>query len=173
MRDWLGVRDRHSWDDEELIVHNTRYMQYSVYAVLHDCSSRCMQCSVNAVLGGYWTPCLLMIIAWRDGDGYLHFMFVGYGTVEHKVGREDRRWEIIMQNCDCREFRVRVNRAILIWQVQHVIQQFTTPIFSIFSTQSSKSYPWFLIPTQIPRIIPSFIHPISLSRPQLYYDCRI
>jgi len=41
MRDWQGAGDRRSWDDAVLGVCSARCMQYSVYAVLSVCCTRC------------------------------------------------------------------------------------------------------------------------------------
>jgi len=35
-----------------------------------------------------------MIMAWRDRDGWLYFVFLGDGRVEDKKERDGRRWDI-------------------------------------------------------------------------------
>jgi len=38
------------------------------------------------------TLCWLMIMAWIDREGWLNFVFLGDGGVEHKKERDQRRW---------------------------------------------------------------------------------
>jgi len=33
-----------------------------------------------------------MIMAWREREGRLNFVFIGDGRVEHKKERDQRRW---------------------------------------------------------------------------------
>jgi len=46
----------------------------------------------DAVLGVSCTLSELMIMAWRDREGRLNFVFLGDGRVEHKKERDQRRW---------------------------------------------------------------------------------
>jgi len=46
----------------------------------------------DALLGVCCTRCWLMIMAWRDREGWLNFVFLGDGRVEHKKERDQRRW---------------------------------------------------------------------------------
>jgi len=64
-------------------------MLYLVYAVLSVCCTRCMLYSVYAC-----TRCQLMIMAWRDGEGWLDFVFCDDSWVVHKKVRDGGwRWE--------------------------------------------------------------------------------
>ena len=58
--------------------------QYAVYAVLSVCCTQCMLYSVYAVLGVCHTRCELVIMAWRDSERRLKFIFSGDGRVEDK-----------------------------------------------------------------------------------------
>jgi len=57
---------------------------------------------------GCCTWCKLMIMAWRDTEGSLHFMFLGDSRVEDVKERDERRWDLIMRNQDFREFCMQV-----------------------------------------------------------------
>ena len=75
-------------------VYCTWCMLYSVYAVLGVCCTRCMLYSVYAVFGVRCTPCQLRIITWRDGEGWLNFMFCDNGRVMDDKKRDGGwRWE--------------------------------------------------------------------------------
>jgi len=69
---------------------STQWMQFSVYAVLFECRNQCMLYSVNAVLGVCCTPCQLLLMAWRDGEGWTHFMFLGVSRVEDEKETDER-----------------------------------------------------------------------------------
>ena len=56
-------------------------MLYSVYAVLGVCCTRCMPYSVYDVL---------LIMAWRDREGWLNFVCLGDGRIEDKKERDER-----------------------------------------------------------------------------------
>jgi len=88
----------------------TRCMLYSVYAVLGVCCTRCMLYSVYAVLGVFCTLCMLysvyvgldvcctqcqlMMMAWRDRQGWLSFVLSNNGTVVDEKERDGGwRWE--------------------------------------------------------------------------------
>jgi len=84
--------------------------------------------------------------------------------------------QIIMRNCDWREFGVRDNLPSLIWQARVPIRRVITPIqgfptqsgeslhrYEVFPTWSWNSYPWFLTSACILHIIPIFIPHRSLS----------
>jgi len=78
-------------------VCSTQFMQYScmqdsVYAVLGVCSTRCMQYSVYAVLGVCFTRWQLLIIAWRDREWWLNFIFIDNSRVEDENERNGKRW---------------------------------------------------------------------------------
>jgi len=70
----------------------TEYMLYSVYAVLGLCWTPCLLYSVYAGLCVCCTWCLLLIIAWRDREGILNFVFLGDGTIEDKKERDETVW---------------------------------------------------------------------------------
>jgi len=55
--------------------NNLGWMLYSVCAVLGGCCTRWMLYSVYAVLSVCYTRCQLMIMTWRDGEGWLNFVF--------------------------------------------------------------------------------------------------
>jgi len=63
----------------------------------------------DAVQGICCTRCLLMIVAWRDREGFVNFVFLGDGRDKHKEEISEEIGEIIMINCDLKEFWVRVN----------------------------------------------------------------
>ena len=69
-----------------------------------------------------------MIMACRDREWWLNFVFLGDGRVLDEKERDERRWEIRMRNWDIREFRVPVIWPFLIWQVRVPIQQVITLI---------------------------------------------
>jgi len=46
----------------------------------------------DAVVDVCCTWCYVMIMAWRDGEGSVNFVFLGDGRVEHKKERDQRRW---------------------------------------------------------------------------------
>jgi len=52
-------------------------MQYAVYAVLNVCCTRCE----------------LLIMAWRDREAWLNFMFLHDGRVEDEKERDEMKWE--------------------------------------------------------------------------------
>jgi len=81
----------------------------------------------DAVLGVCCTRCQLMIMAWRDREGWLNFTFLGDGRVEHKKERRSEEMgEIIMRTWDLREVRVRVNWPSPIRQVPVPIRRVIT-----------------------------------------------
>jgi len=67
MRDWLRVGDK---------------------SILNWCSTRCTQYSEYAVLGVCCTRCYRLIMACRDREGWLNFVFLGDGRVEDKKERD-------------------------------------------------------------------------------------
>jgi len=70
------------------------WMLYSVYAVLGVCCTRCMLYSVHTVLCVCCTRCQLMIMAWRDREGWLNFVFCDDGCVVDVKERDGEwRWE--------------------------------------------------------------------------------
>jgi len=72
----------------------TRCMLYSVYAVLGVCCTQCMLHSVNAVLGVCCTGCQLIIMVWRDREGWLNSVFSDDGRVMDENDRDEGwRWE--------------------------------------------------------------------------------
>jgi len=100
-------------------------------------------------------------MAWRDREGWLSFVFLGDGRVEHKKERDQRRWGIIMRNWDLREFHVRVNWPSPIRQVRVPIRRAITLILGLLNPfrqvvlliSHSRSYPPYR----------SHLHPLSLS----------
>jgi hypothetical protein len=77
MRYWLGAGDSGCWDDPVHVV----------------CSSQCMLYSLYAVPGVCCTWCSLLIMAWRDKEGGLNFVFLGDGRVVDEQLRDERRWD--------------------------------------------------------------------------------
>jgi len=75
----------------------------------------------DAALGVCCTRCQLMIMAWRDREWWLNFVYLGDGRVE-EMGK------IIMRNWDLREFRMRVSWLCPIRQVRVPIWRVITPI---------------------------------------------
>jgi len=67
-------------------------MQYAVYAVLSVCCTWCMLYLVYAVLGVYCTRCQLLIMAWRNRERWLNFVFLGDGRIEDVKERYEMRW---------------------------------------------------------------------------------
>jgi len=67
-------------------------MLYSVYAVLGVCWTWCMLYSVDAVLGVCCTGCQLMLMACRDWEGWLYFVFCDDGRVADKKWK-DSGWK--------------------------------------------------------------------------------
>jgi len=89
----LGA-DRLAWSGRQLIVRwcSMRCMQYSEYAVLSVCWTQSLLNSVYAVLGVCCTWCELMIMAWRDREGWLNILFSGDSGVEDEKEGDDTRW---------------------------------------------------------------------------------
>jgi len=100
-------------------------------SILGWCSTRCMQYSVYAVLGEFCTQCYLLIMAWRDSEGWLNFVFLGDGRVEDDKESDESRWEIIMRNWDLRESHVQVIFPFLVWPVRVPIRRVITPILGL------------------------------------------
>jgi len=72
----------------------TRCMLYSVYAILSVCCTQCMLYSVYAVLGVCCSQCQLMIMAWRDREGWHNFVFWDDSRVGDEKERDGGwRWE--------------------------------------------------------------------------------
>jgi len=61
-------------------------------SILGWCSMPCMKSSVYAVIGVCCTWCQLLIMEWRDTEGWLNFVFLGDGRGENEYVRDDRRW---------------------------------------------------------------------------------
>ena len=57
-------------------VYCTRCILYSVYTVLSISCTWCMLCSVYAALGVCCPQCQLMMMAWRDREGWLNSVFL-------------------------------------------------------------------------------------------------
>jgi len=138
--------------------------QYAVYAVLIVCCTRCMLYSVYAVLGVCCTRCSVLIMAWRDREQWLNFVFLGDGRIEDEKERDQRRLgEIIMRYWDFGEFHTGVNGPSPIQQVRDPIQHIITLIQAL--------------PNPIRQVVPLISHirlyppHLSLSCPQLYYHC--
>jgi len=75
----------------------TWYMLYLVYAVLGVCYTQCMLYSVDAVLGVCCGLCQLMIMTWRDREGWQNFVFCDDSRVVNKKQR-DGEWRL--ERCD-------------------------------------------------------------------------
>ena len=72
----------------------TRCMLYSVYAILGVCYTRCRLYSVYAILGVSYSRCQLIIMAWRDRERWLNFLFSNNGWVVNEKERDGGlRWE--------------------------------------------------------------------------------
>jgi len=124
MESWLMAVDRvgrhaGSWSyiqgstrnhQNEGKTNNLGWMLYSVYAVLSVCCTRCMLCSVYAVLSVCYTWCKLMIMTWRDREGWLNFVFCDDSRVvdekerdggwrSERCGGYERIWEIRGTTC--------------------------------------------------------------------------
>ena len=74
-----------------LSVHCTQCILYSVYAVLGVSWTWCILYWVYAVLSVCCTQCELMIMAWREREGWLYIGFCNDGRVVDKKER-DRGW---------------------------------------------------------------------------------
>jgi len=146
----------------------TGCMLYSVYAVLGVCCTRCMLYSVYAVLGVCCTQSQLLIMAWRDREGWLNFVLLGDCRVEDE---KERDAEIIMRNWDLENF---VCESIYHPRYGRYESRSGVELhqYEVFPTQSGKSYPRFLISARILHIVLIFIPHLALSRPQLYHHRR-
>jgi len=72
----------------------TRCVLHTVYAAHDVCCTRCMPNRVYAVLSVCSTKCQLMIMTWRDREGWLNFVFCDDGRVVHVTEKDGRwRWE--------------------------------------------------------------------------------
>ena len=162
----LGAEDSRCWDDAVYSICSMQCIQYPAYAVLGIYSTRCMLYSMYAILSICCTHCSLLIMAWRDREGWLNFVFLGDGRVEDETERDDRRWrntswEIgTCENFVCKPiYHHRYGRyearsgGLAHW-------------YEVFPTQSGKSNPWFL---SVLYIILIFISHLSLPRPPLYH----
>jgi len=67
-------------------------MQCVVYTVCRECSTQSMLNSVYTVLGVCCTRCQLMIMTWRDWEGWLNFVFLGDSRVADETERDVKRW---------------------------------------------------------------------------------
>jgi len=133
----------------------------------------------DAILGVWCTRCGLIIMAWRDREGWLEFIFLGNG-------RERERWEdlgeTIMRNWNLREFRVQVKWPLLIRQVLLPIRQLQTPKGVLLNPIRQAvplashicSYPPYLFPSSspIPLSLPSSQN-TKLSHPSLSLHAMI
>ena len=73
------IDGKHSWED----------------AALGTCCTRCILYSVYAVLGVYSTHCPLMIMTWREREGWLNFLVCNDGrVVDENQGDGGWRWEL-------------------------------------------------------------------------------
>jgi len=61
-------------------------------SILERCSMGCMQYSVYAVLGLCCTRCLPLIMASRDRERWQNFVFLGDGRVGIEKERDEKRW---------------------------------------------------------------------------------
>ena len=61
--------------------------------ILAGCCTRWMLYSVYAVLGVYYTWCQLMIMTWRDREGWLNFVFSDDSRVVDKKERDENQDE--------------------------------------------------------------------------------
>jgi len=82
----------------------TQCILYSMYAVLGVCCSQCILYSMYVVLGVCCTQCQLLIMAWRDREGWLNFVFCD----DDRVVNEEERWWIKMGMM----WRIRADRRI-------------------------------------------------------------
>jgi len=82
----------------------------------------------DAVLGVCCSRCYLMIIAWRNSEGWHNAVSLGVGRVEHKKERNQRRWEKSSSEIGHGKIRVWVNYSSLIRQIWVPILQLSPPI---------------------------------------------
>jgi hypothetical protein len=157
---------------------NLGWMLYSVYTVLQCilyfgvCCTRCMLYSVYAVLGVCCTQCQLMIITWRDREGWLNFVFCDDDRVvdekerdgrwrRERCGGYERIWEIRGTLCLIGLGRLRIS-SITHWigtRICCIADGYLTPTRNSLKSQ-------FLM-----TISPIISH-LSLSRPQLYHHLK-
>ena len=81
VRSWRYIQGSTRNHENEWKTNNLWWMLYSVYAALGECCIRWMVYSVYAVLGVCCTRCQLMIMAWRDSEGWLNLVFRDDGRV--------------------------------------------------------------------------------------------
>jgi len=93
----------------------TRCMLYLVYAVLGVCCTRCMLYSVYAVLGVCCPWCQLVIMTWRDREGWLNFVFCNDSRVLDEKKRNGDEDENDMENTSGHE-KSGVQQACLGWK---------------------------------------------------------
>jgi len=139
----------------------TRCMLYAVYAVLSVCCTWCMLYLVS-----------LMIMAWRDIDGWLNFVFSDNGWVVDEKERDGgRSWE------RCGGYKciwaIRGTTWLIglgrhrVGVIKHRIRTHTCHIGDGKLTHTRYS----LMSQLLMMICPIFCD-LSLSRPQLYYHLR-
>jgi len=93
-RNWSYIQGSTRNHENERKTNNPGLMLYSVYAVLGVCCTRCMLYSVYVVLDVCCTRSQLMIMAWRDREGWLNFVFCNDGRVVDEKERDGGwRWE--------------------------------------------------------------------------------
>jgi len=149
-------------------------MLYWVYAVLSVCCTRCMLYSVYAVLGVCCTWYMLYLVyavlgvnSWslhgeieRDDSTSCSEVMVELRMRKIEMRGEGGR-DIIMRDCDFREFCVRVNLKFRIWQVRVPIRCVITLIRG-FPSQTRQVEPLICdMYSHSPRH--SHLHPPSLS----------
>ena len=147
----------------------TRCRLYSVYAVLGVCCTRCMLYSVYGVLGVCCTRCYLLIMAWRDREGWLNFMYLGGGRVADEKERDEWRWGKSSSETGTSENFVH-NSIHHPWYCRYKFRSgLPGHRYTVFPTQSGKWQPWFLVSARILHSRLIFIFQLTHFCPQLNY----
>jgi len=100
-------------------------------------------------------PGWLLIMAWRDREGWLNFVFLGDGRGDGTYGN------LVCESIHHPRYGRHESRSGV---SQHR--------YEVFPTQSGKLYPWFLISARILHIVLIFIPHLSLSHPHLNHHRR-
>jgi len=69
-----------------------------------------------------------VIMAWRDTEGRLKFVFIGDGRVEDEKGRRCEEMGNDHEKVGLREYRMQLNVLFPMWQVQLLILRVITLI---------------------------------------------
>jgi len=153
---WSYIQESIRNRENEGKKNNLGWMLYSEYAVLGEC----------------WTRCQLMIIAWRDREGWLNFVFCDVGRVMDDNNR-DRGWRWEQSGGYDQIWEIRGTTSLIglgrsrIGFITGWIGTHTCHIRDAWLTRTRNSHKsQFLI--AIYPISPCLSH----SRPQLYHHIR-